>query len=131
MKNTATIGKEREREMLGYIRQTQRNAEAQGVRDPDRHLDTHGPGDIKGQLRVEGKAFDFAWEPERVLLELDGGQWVKGGGRHNSDADKWKTLEAQALGWRVLHISYTMLTANPWGVMRCLAEVLEAGREGR
>jgi len=124
--NYRIVGEEREREFLAIVELSRRSAELPDVRDPDYNLDSE-----EGQYKVCGKRFDFTWEIEGVLLELDGGQWVKGGGRHNSDADKWKTLEAQALGWRVLHISYTMLTANPWGVMRCLAEVLEAGREGR
>ena len=125
MTNTTTKGKEREREFLGYVRQTRLIDGSTGIRDPDRHLDADGPGDIKGQLRVEGKAFDAAWIPEMVLFELDGGQWSPGGGRHNSDADRWKTIEAQRLGWVVLHVSYTMLQQNPVRVMRILADVLD------
>ena len=121
--NYKIIGDERERTLLGYIRQTRRSQDMQDIRDPDYSIDA-----MAGRLKVQGKEFDFAWEPERVLLELDGGQWTTGGGRHNSDKDRWKTLEAQAAGFIVLHISYSMLTKNPWRVMRILAEVLE-GRE--
>lgn len=118
--NTTILGDERERELLGYIRQTRMSAELPDVRDPDRHIDAEDK-----QLKVNNLKFDDAWIPERVLLELDSGQWMPGGGRHNSDADRWKTLEAQAFGWTVLHISYTMLKQNPVRVMRVLAAVLD------
>ncbi|MCP4541226.1 MAG: DUF559 domain-containing protein [Chloroflexi bacterium] len=118
-RNWKQIGDERERTFLGYIRLSRRDPGQPDVRDPDSHLDLPC-----GQLEVGGLAFDFAWWDEEVLLELDGGQRVRGGGRHNSDTDRWKTLEAQALGWRVLHVSYTMLKADPARVMRVLAEVL-------
>jgi hypothetical protein len=53
--------------------------------------------------------FDMAWPDERVALEVDGGQYVFGGGRHNSDADRDKMNSAAALGWRVLRVSPSML----------------------
>ncbi len=115
---TNQIGDEREFELLAYVRMTRQSEELPDVRDPDHCIGTGG------QLKVNGLKFDFTWCVERVLVELDGGQRVRGGGRHNSDADRWKTLEAQALGWRVLHVSYTMLKADPARVMRVLAEVL-------
>ncbi|MCP4567956.1 MAG: DUF559 domain-containing protein [FCB group bacterium] len=119
MTNTTKQGDEREREFLAMVSLSQKGDNLATVRDPDRHLDSEG-----GQLKVYGKKFDFAWEPEDVLVELDGGQWVKGGGRHNSDADRWKTLDAQAAGWTVLHISYTMFSRDPIRVLARLYEVL-------
>ena len=118
--NYKIIGDERERELLGYIRQTRRSVDMADVRDPDYHVDTE-----PRRFKVKSKEFDMAWVREQVLVELDGGQRKPGGGRHNSDEDRWKTLEAQADGWRVLHVSYTMLTRDPWRVLRILAEVLQ------
>ena len=115
--NYRIIGDEREREFLALVKLSRQTAELPSVRDPSHHLDN-------GQIHVDRKRFDFAWGHERVLLELDGGQWVKGGGRHNRDADKWKTLAAQSAGWTVLHISYTMLKSDPARVLQYLAEVL-------
>lgn len=50
--------------------------------------------------------FDLAW-PERMLaLEIDGGVWLAGGGRHNRGSGFLKDQEkfnlAAQLGWRVL-----------------------------
>lgn len=121
-RNTTTQGNEREREFLGYILRTRYTDDMPAVRDPDYHLDA-----AYGQIKVGGKAFDFAWNDERVLVELDGGQWVRGGGRHNTDADRWKTLEAQRQGWTVIHVSYTMLKTDPLRVLTALAAVLKGG----
>lgn len=67
---------------------------------------------------------DFAWRTERVVVEVDGGQWKPHGGRHNSDADREKCNTLVALGYRVLHFSGSMLKSDPAGcvetVRRCL-----------
>ena len=128
--NYKIIGDERELEFLALIELSQKADNLPTVRDPDRHLNTPGEGDAKGQLKVNGLAFDFAWLAERVLVELDGGQRVTGGGRHNSDADRRKTLAAQAAGWRVLHVSYTLLKRDPAWVLEVLAAVLELQTNG-
>lgn len=119
MTNTTEQGKEREREFLAYIELSQKSEDLPTVRDPDFHIDADS-----GQLGIFGKKFDFSWQEEGVLVEIDGGQWKIGGGRHNRDEDRWKTLNAQAAGWRVLHISYTMLKQNPARILEILAEIL-------
>lgn len=61
--------------------------------------------------------FDLAWPARMIALEVDGGIWKRGGGRHNRpsgflrDAEKFN-LAAQ-LGWRVL---------------RCTPDDIRAGR---
>lgn len=48
--------------------------------------------------------FDYAWIPQKVALEVDGGVWTNG--RHTRGAgflrDVEKLNEAALLGWRVL-----------------------------
>jgi len=58
-------------------------------------------------------AFDFCWASKRLAVEVDGGQWVPHGGRHNTDRDRDKLNHAAALGWRVLRFSGSMLRDDP------------------
>ena len=57
---------------------------------------------------------DIAWPEHRIALEVNGGYWLAGGGRHNRGAGRIKDDEkmnhAAMLGWRVL-------TVQPKGLM--------------
>lgn len=48
--------------------------------------------------------FDYAWEDEKVALEIVGGVWIRGHHSRGKDqiADMEKFNEAQILGWLVL-----------------------------
>lgn len=52
--------------------------------------------------------FDWSWPDHLVALEVDGGVFLKGGGRHNRGSgyreDAAKMNEAACLGWRVLRV---------------------------
>lgn len=49
---------------------------------------------------------DFAWPDQKVALEIEGGVFMKGGGRHSRGAGFRKDIEkynaAAALGWRIV-----------------------------
>ena len=53
--------------------------------------------------------FDFAWPDRMLAVEVDGGAWVPGGGRHTRGAgfaaDHDKFNRATLLGWRVLRFT--------------------------
>ena len=70
-------------------------------------------------------AFDYAYPDKQIAVEIDGGQFVAGGGRHNQDSDRVKLNHAAALGWRVFRFSGTMLKRDPQG---CINIVLKAIR---
>lgn len=57
--------------------------------------------------------FDFADLTNKIAIEIDGGQWCAGGGRHNRDSDREKLNMAAALGWRVFRFSGSQLKKEP------------------
>ena len=58
--------------------------------------------------------FDFAWVPEKIALEIEGGTWA--GGRHSrgkgyaSDCEKYS--EAAILGWCVIRATTDMVKSG-------------------
>jgi hypothetical protein len=77
--------------------------------------------------------FDFAWPEHRVALEVEGGVWVRGGGRHNRGSgylrDMAKYNEAARLGWVVVRTIPSKL-AKP-ATVRMVREVIEAHEHKR
>lgn len=69
--------------------------------------------------------FDYAWPERLVALECDGGQHAPGGGRHNTDEDRFKLNLAAAWGWRVLRFSGAQLRTDPAGCIALLRRALE------
>jgi very-short-patch-repair endonuclease len=59
--------------------------------------------------------FDVAWPSHAVAVELDGGTWKPGGGRHGQDGDRHKHNAAALAGWCVLRFSTAMLCDDPAG----------------
>jgi very-short-patch-repair endonuclease len=73
--------------------------------------------------------FDLAWPAHRLALEIDGGQWAAGGGRHNQDGDREQRNQAACLEWRVLRYSPAMLDAPDRLVAAVRAALLVASEE--
>jgi len=69
--------------------------------------------------------FDFAWPDRLLAVEVDGGAWVPGGGRHTRGAgfaaDHDKFNRAALLGWRVLRFTSRQLADGS-----ALADLAEA-----
>lgn len=67
---------------------------------------------------------DWCFVAERLMVEIDGGQWAQSGGRHSRDSDRIKNNWATENGWRVLHYSTQMMDTDPEGmieqVLKCL-----------
>lgn len=59
------------------------------------------------------RRFDFSWEALNLVVEIEGGTWVKGahvrGARFTKDAEKYN--EAAIAGWYVLRFSSDMIEA--------------------
>lgn len=60
-----------------------------------------------------------------VAIEVDGGKWVRGGGRHNTDEDRDKMNKYARLGYLTLRYSPDMLEADPIGVVQDIRETLK------
>jgi very-short-patch-repair endonuclease len=67
----------------------------------------------RGNDATRKYAFDWAWPSYRVAVEVDGGQWCPGGGRHAEDTDREKTNIAASLRWLVFHFSPDQLKRDP------------------
>lgn len=57
--------------------------------------------------------FDYCWKPEKLAVEIEGGIWIGGGGRHNRGAGFSRDIEkyncAVLLGWRLLRFTPKMV----------------------
>jgi very-short-patch-repair endonuclease len=80
----------------------------------DRQLELLGLGRPATEYRfhpVRKWRFDFAYVPQRIAIEVDGGVFVHG--RHSRgvgvENDCEKYAEALVLGWRVLRITPRMI----------------------
>ena len=67
----------------------------------------------------------FIGEWGKVAVEVDGGVWLKFGGRHGSDRDREKMNAAVESGWLVFHYSPAMIEADPAGVVAQVRRVIE------
>jgi hypothetical protein len=74
--------------------------------------------------------FDFAHIDVKVAVEIDGGSFKPGGGRHGQDGDREKLNMASALGWLVFRYSGQMMQANPIGCVAQVAATIIERREG-
>ena len=68
--------------------------------------------------------FDWAFIQQRVAVEVDGGVWLKFGGRHGSDKDREKLNEAAARGWRVIRLSPQMIEESPDKCIDCVIRAI-------
>jgi len=69
--------------------------------------------------------FDFAWPCNgKLALEVDGGRWLPGGGRHASDNDYEKLNIAAMRGWRVLRVTSDMVRRDPLAIIDMLRGAL-------
>jgi very-short-patch-repair endonuclease len=57
--------------------------------------------------------FDLSWPRYKIAVEVDGGQYMKHGGRHSRDSDREKHNIATLLGWRVFRYSTQKLENDP------------------
>mgnify|MGYP001564135983 CR=1 FL=1 len=69
--------------------------------------------------------FDWAEVARLVAIEVDGGQYKKGGGRHGGDDDREKLNQAAAMGWRLIRFSAAQLRRDPAGCVDVVRRAVE------
>ena len=67
---------------------------------------------------------DFCFTRKRLIVEIDGGQWLRFGGRHSRDSDRWKLCEAAAMNYRVIHLSPEMIKSDPLACIDVVSRAL-------
>ena len=83
-------------------------------------LEQHAPDLLPGiqfEYRFYSKrkwSMDAAWLPEKVFLEVNGGRWKSGGGRHGGGADYAKLRVAARLGYRYVPIEPSDIDERSW-----------------
>jgi very-short-patch-repair endonuclease len=72
--------------------------------------------------RIGGHEVDFLWPRERVIVEVDGYQWHSD--RAAFERDRLRDAELQALGYRVIRVTWRMIQREPRAVIARIAATL-------
>ncbi len=79
--------------------------------------------------RVLGRERDFAWKPERHVVETDG--WAAHGTRASFEEDRRRDAELVAAGWTVQRITWDQLRDKPEWVAARIAAALAIRADSR
>ena len=66
---------------------------------------------------------DLAIPSSLLAVEVNGGRWLPGGGKHGTERDRKKIRRLTLAGWRVLEYSTEIIANDPLGV---IAEIRSA-----
>jgi len=67
---------------------------------------------------------DLAHVATKLAIEVDGGQWKAGGGKHGSKRDYEKINALTMAGWRVIRFRAIDMRADPIGTIEQIREAL-------
>lgn len=89
------------------------------------------PSFEREQCLIDGRKWrcDVVFRSARLVVEIDGGEYASGGGRHARPADKEKHNALTEAGWRVLHYSGSQLTGDPAAVVAQVVRCLKTSGE--
>ena len=60
---------------------------------------------------------DIACVQAKLAIEVNGGRWLPGGGKHGTEEDRRKIRRLTLAHWRVLEYSTEIIANNPLGVI--------------
>jgi len=78
-----------------------------------------------GEYHDRQFTFDFCYPEHKIAIEVDGGQWELGGGRHMSDEDYHKLNIATAHGYYLLRFKTNMVDEDGVGCVIRIREVYD------
>jgi very-short-patch-repair endonuclease len=82
----------------------------------------HGLPQPQVNTDIEGYEADFAWPPQRLIIETDGHD--AHGTREAFERDRLRDADLVAAGWRVVRFTYRRLLAQPEAVAAQLCRLL-------
>ena len=74
------------------------------------------PPEREHPVQGEPWRIDFAWPSRGLAVEVDGGRWMPGGGRHAGDKDYEKRRHISRTGWCLLPFTTAEVNRDPLGV---------------
>lgn len=74
------------------------------------------------KIGKEPAYIDFAYPQERLAIETDGYRWH--GAKKRWEKDVMRTNELQAMGWRVVRITWAEMTERPERVVSLIRQLL-------
>jgi very-short-patch-repair endonuclease len=75
------------------------------------------------QYRIRGKAYDFVWPQQRVVVETD--SWIAHGTPYSFQADRAASNALQLAGWLILRFTWRDLTKRSRTTAAQVKEALE------
>lgn len=76
-------------------------------------------------------AFDFCYKKLNIAIEIDGGQWMSGGGKHNTVEDYNKLNIAAIHGYLLLRFKTEMVKKDPLGCIKQIRELYDIQKAKR
>lgn len=93
------------------------------------YMRVHAP-DIVGwfirEYHFEKYRIDLADPQHMVAIEVNGGRWLPGGGKHGKESDRRKIRRLTLAGWRVLEYSTELLANDPLGIIEEIRSALQS-----
>jgi very-short-patch-repair endonuclease len=72
--------------------------------------------------RLHGYEVDFSWPARKLVVEVDG--WAYHSSRGSFERDRRRDADLARQGWRVIRLTWTLLTREPEAVVALLAQAL-------
>ena len=79
----------------------------------------------EGNYKKRKFKFDFCYPELKIAIEVDGGQWQAGGGKHNTDEDYEKLNIATAHGYLLVRFKTKMVRKDSVGCVMRIREVYD------